>query len=278
MKVVIVSGKGGTGKTTISAVIHTIEGGVIADCDVDAPNLHILLRPEIIRKEDFVASEKAFIIPEKCDKCGLCQEVCRFEAISDYRVDEIRCEGCAFCYNVCPQKAIEMRKVKSGEIYVSKTRWGYICHAILNPGEENSGKLVTEVRRRADEIAETEGVDVIIDGAPGIGCPVIASLTNTDAALVITEPTLSGFGDLERIVELCRHFKVKPFVIINRFDLNEEISSKIEKWCMSNEVPLIGRIPFSEEVIRQISELQFPFKGEIAEKIRECWEKFKEKQ
>ncbi len=278
MKVVIVSGKGGTGKTTFSAMIHAIEGGVIADCDVDAPNLHILLQPELLQKEDFVMSEKAFIIPEKCDKCGLCQDVCRFDAISDYKVDEIKCEGCAFCYHACPQKAIEMKKVKTGEIYVSKTRWGYICHAMLNPGEENSGKLVTEVRKRADEIAEREETDVIIDGAPGIGCPVIASLTNTDAALIITEPTLSGLGDLIRIVDLCRHFNVKPFAIINRFNLNEELSSKIEKWCEKNGVTFIGRIPFSESIIYQMSELQFPFKGEIAEKIKECWKIFKEKQ
>ncbi len=278
-KVAVVSGKGGTGKTTFAAMLHAIEGCVVADCDVDAPNLHILLQPEVIEKEDFVAGEKAFI-GESCNACGICYELCRFEAIvpgERYRVDERRCEGCALCYYACPQKAVEMRKVKNGEIYVSKTAYGFMVHARLLPGEENSGRLASEVRRRAEELAKRNGYEfVIVDSAPGVGCPVMASLTGVDAAVVITEPTASGFADMLRLIQLLDHFRIKPFVVVNRYDLNKEVTIKIEEWCRGNGVEFGGKIPYDEELVRQMSELRFPFSGRAAEMIAECWKNIKE--
>ena len=278
-RVAIVSGKGGTGKTTFAAIIHAEEGGVIADCDVDAPNLHILLQPKLISKEDFVASKKAFIT-DKCNGCGLCYELCRFDAITiddGFRVDERRCEGCGFCYHACPQEAIEMRDAKTGEIYISETKFGYMVHAMLNPGEENSGRLVSEVRKKADEIAERLDAEfLIIDASPGIGCPVIASLTSVDAAIIVSEPTLSGLSDLKRVVELSRHFKINPFAIINKYDLNESMSLEIERWCEENDVQLLGKIEYSEDIVRQMSSLSFPFKGKVVEKIIDCWRVAKE--
>ncbi len=278
-RVAIVSGKGGTGKTTFAAIIHAEEGGIIADCDVDAPNLHILLQPEVISKEDFVASKKAFITDE-CNQCGLCYELCRFDAVvidDVFRIDERRCEGCGFCYHACPQKAIEMKDAKTGEIYISRTKFGYMVHAMLNPGEENSGRLVSEVRKKADEIGERESSEfLIIDASPGIGCPVIASLTNVDAAIIVSEPTLSGLSDLKRVVELSRHFKINPFAIINKYDLNESMSLEIERWCKENDVQLLGKIEYSDEIVKQMSSLSFPFKGRAAEKVIGCWKVVRE--
>ncbi len=279
-KVAVISGKGGTGKTTISAMIHAIEGDVVADCDVDAPNLHILLQPEIIKTEDFVESEKAVIDPEKCNLCGLCYELCRFEAIikkDGYYIDEQRCEGCAFCFNACPEKAIKMVKSKTGNIYTSKTRFGYMVHAVLEPGEENSGKLASEVRERAEKIASEEGFEfVIIDSPPGVGCPVMASLTGVNWAIVVTEPTLSGLSDLIRVIDLTKHFKIKSFVVVNKYDLNESMTSKIEEWCSKNGIKFVGKIPYDENIAKSMSSLDFPFKGESADRISEIWSTIRE--
>ena len=279
-QVAVISGKGGTGKTTFSATIHALEGGVIADCDVDAPNLHILLNPKILKAEDFIATKKAEIAQDKCSGCGLCYELCRFGAISEengYFVDEKKCEGCAFCFNVCPEKAIEMRDVKTGDIYFSKTQWGYFVHARLKPGEENTGRLVTEVKNRAKKVAEENGSEfLIVDAAPGVGCPVMASLTGVDAAIIVTEPTASGLSDMMRVIELCEHFRIRPFVVVNKYDLNEDVTLKIEKYCSENGIEFAGIVPFDERIPEQIANLSFPFSGKAADKMVECWKKVKE--
>ncbi len=271
-QVTVVSGKGGAGKTTVTAMFATLANAVIADCDVDAPNLHILLKPEVVETIPFEGMKKARIIEDKCSRCGLCEELCRFDAIREFKVDEIRCEGCAFCYRACPEGAIEMVSEKRGEIYITKTEFGDFVYALLFPGEENSGKLVNEVRNTAKRIAEEKGVDLLIlDGAAGIGCPVIASLAGASVALVVAEPTLSGLNDMARIIELARHFKIEPLVAVNKFDLNPDITAKIEEFCSNDNVEIVGKIPFDEDIPKQIAQLKLPFEGKAAEEIREIW-------
>lgn len=273
----VVSGKGGTGKTTLTAMFSTLANAVIADCDVDAPNLHILLQPKVKEVIPFYGMKKAVIIEEKCSQCGLCEEICRFEAISNFKVDEIRCEGCALCYRACPETAIEMVEEKRGEIYICETKFCDFVYALLSPGEENSGKLVSEVRNKAKNIAEERGIDLLIlDGAPGVGCPVIASLAGSNLALVVAEPTLSGLNDMIRIIELVEHFKVKPLIVINKFDLNKDVTEKIEEFCRSNKIDIVGKIPFDEELPKQIAELKIPFECEAGEEIRKIWYRIEE--
>ena len=254
-QLVIISGKGGTGKTIITASIATLaQNKVMVDCDVDAANLYLLLHPEIQETHQFIGGKKAHIDVEKCTLCGECIDVCRFEAITEKEdgeiiIDPISCEGCGVCSHICPVEAIEMEKSVSGECFVSRTKYGPFVHARLGIGEENSGKLVTEVRKKAKEIADKNNLDfIIIDGPPGIGCPVISSLSGTDLALVVTEPTLSGIHDMERVVQVAHHFKTQTACCINKYDLNLQNSKKIESWCKKNSIPLIGKIPFDEQV------------------------------
>ena len=258
-QLVIISGKGGTGKTIISAAIATLaQNKVMADCDVDAANLYLLLQPEIQETQSFTGGEKALIDDKKCTQCRECIEVCRFDAIAvkeneEVFIDPISCEGCGVCSFVCPVEAIKMEKALSGEWYVSKTKYGPFVHARLGIGEENSGKLVSEVRKKAKEIAEQKNLDfIIIDGPPGIGCPVISSLSGTDLALVVTEPTLAGMHDMERVVQMASHFKTRTACCINKFDINLQNSVQIESWCRKNSIPLIGKIPFDEEVTKSM--------------------------
>jgi MinD superfamily P-loop ATPase len=210
-QITVISGKGGTGKTTILASLAAlVKRAVLVDADVDAADLHLLLKPQVRRREPFVASQVALIDPEKCDPCGKCAEACRFEAIRDLQVDPISCEGCGVCFHVCPRGAILMKEVQSGEWFISQTRYGPMVHAKLGVAQENSGKLVTLVRKEAQRIAREGGYPLIlIDGPPGIGCPVIASLGGVDAVLVVTEPSLSGIHDLERVLGVSRHFQVR---------------------------------------------------------------------
>jgi len=274
-QITVISGKGGTGKTTVTAMFASLADNVItADCDVDAPNLHILLKPKVVREEPFKGSKKAFITDE-CSACGLCYDLCRFDAIVPddvYSVDETRCEGCALCFNACPQKAVEMRVVESGKIFVSETDYGPLVHAMLYPGEENSGMLVSEVRERAKLIAEEKKAKLLlVDGAPGIGCPVIASLANTDMAVVIAEPTLSGISDMERVIKLAEHFRIDCVTVINKYDLNPDMSAKIGEVCKDMGVEVVGRIAYDESIPEQLSRLSFPFKGNAAKAIAEIW-------
>ncbi len=258
-QIVIISGKGGTGKTVLSACFAVLaENKVMADCDVDAANLYLLLRPERKETHPFYGLKKARIDPNRCTSCGECAEACRFEAILEspegaFRVDDISCEGCAVCSLICPVDAIFMEENKSGELYVSNTAYGQFVHAKLGAGEENSGKLVTEVRKKAKELAEKNNRGlVIVDGPPGIGCPVLASLTGADLALVVTEPTPSGFHDMERVIQVARHFGIRAACCINKFDLNAQKSARIQEWCDKNSVQVMGKIPYDESVIQSL--------------------------
>ncbi|WP_457549092.1 ATP-binding protein [Archaeoglobus sp.] len=276
MQIAVVSGKGGTGKTTVTSVFTTLCKGVIADCDVDAPNLHILLKPKILEEIPFKGMKKARIVQDRCERCGLCMDLCRFDAIylenDSYKVDVVRCEGCAFCFRACPSEAIEMISEVRGKIFVSETDYGPFVHALLEPGEENSGLLVHEVKAKAEKVAEEKGLDLIlVDGAPGIGCPVIASLSKVDKAIVVAEPTLSGLSDMERVLKLIRHFRIEPYVIINKFDLNLDVSGKIERFCKSYKIPIIAKIPFYEDIPKAIANLQIPVKEEIVEAWENIW-------
>ena len=245
-EIAVLSGKGGTGKTTITAAFAALaQDKVLADCDVDAPDLHILLRPNIINSNEFISSSVAYIDPALCSYCGLCEEKCRFDAISPPDVNKIACEGCGVCAYVCPEDAIEMRERVSGHLFKSDTRFGAMSHAKLLPGEGNSGKLVTAVRKQAENMATSRNIDhILIDGSPGIGCPVIATVTGLSTGVVVTEPTPSGIHDMNRIIELMLQFKVNPLVIINKFDLNEEKSAEIERATESIGVTVLGKVPF----------------------------------
>jgi MinD superfamily P-loop ATPase len=280
-QIVVISGKGGTGKTVLSACFASLSrNAVLADVDVDASNLHLLLHPEIQERHIFKSGQKARIDAEKCSGCGLCLPTCRFDALVENSnrkvgVNLLSCEGCAVCFHVCPVQAVTMEIPTSGEWYVSKTKYGPFVHARLGIAEENSGKLVTEVRKKAREIAEKEGRDLLImDGSPGIGCPVIASLAGTDLALVVTEPTPSGSHDMERIIELTRHFKIAAACCINKYDLNHDNSDGIERWCRAQSIPVLGKIAFdpavTESVVRSVPYVEYA-SNSSADEIRRMW-------
>jgi MinD superfamily P-loop ATPase len=251
-KMTILSGKGGTGKTSITASLAALStNAVFADCDVDASNLHLLLKPKVKKTFEFKGLKLAEINQDKCTQCGLCEENCRFNAIHNFTVNNIHCEGCKVCVHICPVQAIDFRERVCGFAYVSDTEFGPMSHAKLIPGMENAGKLVTLVRQNADKIAEDDGRELIlVDGPPGIGCPVIASLTNIDHGLVVVEPTLSGIHDLKRALKLLDHFSVNPLVCINKYDINKENTLSIEKFCSGERIQLIGNIPFDPEVTK----------------------------
>ncbi|MCK4352255.1 ATP-binding protein [candidate division WOR-3 bacterium] len=271
-QIVIISGKGGTGKTVIAASFAALaEKKVMADCDVDAADLHLLLHPDVKETHQFMGSKKAIINQEKCTQCGKCINVCRFDAISEVRgrkremlkqvqhdiveIDTISCEGCGVCKYICPENAITMRENISGEWYISDTKYGALVHAKLGIAEENSGRLVTLVRQNAISVTESasSGMDyIIIDGPPGIGCPVIASLSGADLALIVTEPSLSGIHDMERIIKVTNHFGVKTVVCINKYDLNLKNTKFIEEYCQKSNINLIGKIPFDKIVIEAL--------------------------
>ncbi len=274
----VLSGKGGTGKTTLTASFAVLaKKTVLADCDVDAPDLHMLLHPEIIRTQEFRGSKLAVIDDEKCTECGLCRGKCRFDAITeDIKVDPIACEGCGVCTIVCPVNAITLTERISGHAYISKTKYGFMAHAMLSPGEANSGKLVTLVRQNAKILAEREqGNLIIIDGSPGIGCPVIASVTGIDAGLVVTEPTMSGIHDLERALQLLRHFSVPPFVCVNMYDINEDNARKIVDFCEESKIEVVGKIPFNpivtEAMVNGKPIVEHASESDVAKETEKMW-------
>jgi len=276
----ILSGKGGTGKTTLTASFAVLaKNAVVVDCDVDAPDLHMLLHPEVLEVQQFKGSKIAVIDETKCTRCGLCREKCVFDAItSDLTVDAIACEGCSVCAFACPANAITLVERVSGSAYISKTKYGFMSHALLHPGESNSGKLVTLVRQNAKILAEKENSGiVIIDGSPGIGCPVIASITGVDAGLVITEPTLSGIHDLERVLQLLNHFRVTPFVCINMYDINTENTERILSFCRKNRIEVVGKIPFSPKVTEAMVNgktiVEYSPRSAVAKEIEAIWKK-----
>lgn len=250
----VVSGKGGTGKTSIvGSFASLIKNAVFADCDVDAADLSLIMDAEVKTVREFKASQKAFIDVAKCVQCGACEDVCRYNAIREYKVNSFLCEGCQVCSLVCPEGAISMEDVRSGQLFVSDTPYGPLVHARLEPGEENSGKLVTLVRQTAEQIARDKGRQyILVDGPPGIGCPVIASLTGVTASLIVTEPTLSAISDLERVLSVCNHFNVPAFVCVNRCDLHEGNVRQITEFCEREGVEILGMIPYDPNVTRAL--------------------------
>lgn len=280
-QMVVISGKGGTGKTVVTGALAALaEDKVMADCDVDAADLHLLMDPKIQERGVFKSGVTARLDQNQCIQCGQCIELCRFGAINgDFVIDPIDCEGCGFCKLVCPVEAIEMKENTSGEWFVSETRFGTLVHAKLGIAEENSGKLVALVRQKAKEIAEKNNADwVMIDGSPGIGCPVIASITGIDCALIVTEPTLSGLHDATRVIDVARHFKAPVKLVINKYDLNLEVTQFIEKYCADNNVDLIGKIPFDPSVVKSMVEGKTIIEhtdGPAKEALIEIWGKLK---
>lgn len=276
-EVVVLSGKGGTGKTSIVASFAALaQSKVLADCDVDAADLYLLLQPTVEEDREFWSGQTAAIDSEKCTQCGLCQEVCRFNAIQDFTIDPVSCEGCGFCLHVCPDEAISMQENLSGHWFISNTRYGPMVHARLGIAQENSGRLVTVVRQNAKLIGQKQRLDYIIsDGPPGIGCPVISSLSGVNLALLVTEPTLSGMHDLDRIIGVCHHFGVPASVCINKYDLNEENTRQIESHCHNQKIAVVSRIPFDnvviEALVRGMPVVEYS-ENKVAREIEALWQ------
>ncbi len=275
-QIAIVSGKGGTGKTVIAASFAFLAAkGVIVDCDVDAANLYILLHPEKESKTEFKGSKVAKIDDTKCAKCGICESVCRFDAISQTVVDPIACEGCEVCFHACPENAIAMKEKVDGEWYVSRTKYGPFVHAQLGAGRPNSGKLVSLIKQIAMKIVLNGDYNhIIIDGPPGMGCPVISALSGVDIALIVTEPSLSGLHDMERVIQVANHFQVKSAICINKFDLNVKMSQKIERYSSEKRIPILGKIPFDrvvqESVAQCVPVVEFENNG-VSMGIKNVW-------
>ncbi|MDX9908584.1 MAG: P-loop NTPase [Mariniphaga sp.] len=282
MEIAVISGKGGTGKSSISAAFATLNKKVVlADCDVDAANLHILFDPTHEEEEIYISGELAVIDYDKCTNCGLCISYCRFDAL-DYNdenlveVDDIYCDGCQLCFRVCPEEAIEMVKNDKSRMYSGTFRNGKMVYGKLAPGEENSGKLVSRVREKAKEIAQNHNLEtIIIDGPPGIGCAVISSITGVDYVIVVTEPTISGLHDLKRTLEITEKFSVKTRVIINKNDLNFQVSKEIENYCSSRNIPVIASLPFHPQVVEAMinkkSIVEFAPNSLVAKQLEEAF-------
>jgi MinD superfamily P-loop ATPase len=278
----VISGKGGTGKTTITAAFAALsDSHVIADCDVDAADLHLILHPTIDKSEEFYGGNTAVVDNGKCTQCDECVRLCRFDAIKGYTVDPISCEGCGLCVQACPEGAIAMVRHKSGHWFISRTRFGYMTHAKLGIAEENSGKLVTLVRQQAKLIAERDNKEyVIIDGPPGIGCPVIAAITGVDLLLAVTEPTLSGIHDLKRVAGVANHFNVPVAVCINKYDINPDNTASIEEYCAKSHLHVVGKIHYNPQVTKAMvhgkTVVEHPC-GEVTEEVRGIWQKLEQR-
>ena len=276
-QIAFVSGKGGTGKSTLVASLsELVQDKMLADCDVDAPNLHILLNGDIIKQEDYFGAKEAVVDSSVCIKCGLCKQTCRFDAFSEeLEVLPMKCEGCGACMLVCPVEAICLEEVKTGQTYVSKTQRGTFSHALLDIGAEGSGKLVTEVRKNIYNFKDNEKW-VLIDGSPGIGCVVIASITGADAVVVVSEPTMSGLSDLKRVLGVAQHFRIPAFVCINKYDLNLEITDQIESYCGENGCLVIGKIPFDPLIVKALQQFKTPIEAgiqKITDEISGIWDR-----
>jgi MinD superfamily P-loop ATPase len=279
-EILLISGKGGTGKTSITAAFaHLASNHVVCDLDVDAPDLHLLLKPKHTETVEFISGNEAVIDPDKCEDCLDCIERCRFHAIAENgqhpEVNPLKCEGCSVCVAFCPAEAIGFPEKNCGNWYFSESRFGPMVHAQLTPGEENSGKLVTLLRQKAKEKAGKENLELILsDGPPGIGCPVISAVGGTQLAVIVTEPTPSGRHDLERVIGLCKHFRTPAGVIINKFDLNLDNTRQIESWCKENGLPVFARLPHDESFTRAmvkgqvITEYQ---ENDLTDEIRQAW-------
>ncbi len=277
MEIAIISGKGGTGKSSISAAFTSLEKRVVlADCDVDAANLHLLFTPSREEETVYVSGHTAVIDYNVCNNCKLCMEYCRFDAIflkeDVVTIDSISCDGCKLCYRVCPESAIEMVESNDSRMYAGTFRYGKMVYGRLAPGEENSGKLVNLVREKARNIAEKEGIEkIIIDGPPGIGCSAISSVTGVNTVAVVTEPTLSGLHDLKRALQMTSIFDLDRWVIINKYDLNNSLSDKIESYCQQNGIKLAGKLPFDpilvEAMVKGQSVIEYSPESEISKRL-----------
>lgn len=286
-ELVVISGKGGTGKTSIVAAFASLaKNAVLADCDVDAADLHLVLEPSIKETYDFSGGKRASIITDRCIGCDKCKRVCRFNAVNfngpsnkrvskTYTIDPISCEGCKVCVTVCPTKAIEFKECVNGQYFISDTRFGTMVHAKLGIAEENSGKLVSLIRKEAKKIAEEQNKDmIIVDGSPGIGCPVIASITGADIVLIVTEPTLSGKHDLKRVAELAAGFNIPVLVAINKYDINCEIADQIEIEADQRNMKIVGRIrydkAFTKAQVMKCSVVEYTSSA-VSEDIKSMW-------
>lgn len=278
MELVVLSGKGGTGKTTIATSLAELAEDVIRiDCDVDAPNFYMFYEGKDIEKDKFVGGKKAVINEAICVKCGKCETVCRFDAIENFTINSFSCEGCGACVLVCPQKAIKFEDDIIADTFITKLDKGMLSRAEMEIGSDGSGKLISYLRKNG-KIFSSEEKLIISDGSPGIGCSVISSITGCDAVLVVTEPTKSGLEDLMRVVALCEHFGVFTMVCINKFDINEEMSSKIEEFIRAKELELVGKIPYDDMVMKSINELKpiiYYEESKAANAIKEMWVKIK---
>jgi len=286
-ELVVISGKGGTGKTSIVASFAALaKDAVLADCDVDAADLHLVLEPNIRRREPFSGGKRATVDPQRCVGCRKCAKLCRFDAVrfdgpandviaKTYRIDPVACEGCGVCAWFCPADAIDFAPAVNGELYVSDTRHGPMVHAALGIAEENSGKLVSTVRKEARALAERDGRKLIlVDGSPGIGCPVIASITGADLVLIVTEPTLSGLHDLGRVADVAKHFGIPGLICINKHDINSEVAAEIEQFAAERGLSVAGRVRYDPAVtaaqIRKLSVVEHQSDGCAAD-VRGVW-------
>jgi len=275
----VISGKGGTGKTSITAAFASVaENAVFADCDVDAADLHLIFKPDIKETMSFHGLKIASVNKEMCTECKKCYDNCKFNAIDeDINIINESCEGCGLCEYICPVDAIKMIDRESGFSYISDTRFGPMAHAMLKTAEEASGKLVTVVRNNAKTLAERKKKDlIVIDGPPGIGCPVISSISGVDLVLIVTEPTLSAIHDLERILGVAQHFKIPAVVCINKYDINLDNTENIEDYCKSNNIDVVGKLPYdtvvTDAMIHEKNVIEYS-KGDFSDMIIEMWNK-----
>ncbi len=283
-EMVVISGKGGTGKTSLTASFAALaENPVISDCDVDAADLHLITEPEVLNKGFFTGGVSAEIIQDKCTGCGKCMNACRFNAIEKtdgrYHIDPFECEGCGVCNLVCQDDAIKIEDAINGEWYTSNTRLGVMSHAKLGLAEENTGRLVTVVRNKASEIT-TDQKEMMIDGAPGTGCPVIASLSGVDYALVVTEPTVSGIHDMKRVIDVADHFGVKTGILVNKSDLNQDKTNEIKKIAEERQIEIMGELPydsgFTDAQMKKLSIVEYQ-DNDTTKKLKKIWKKIVEK-
>jgi MinD superfamily P-loop ATPase len=283
VEIAVISGKGGTGKSSISAAFATLNGIVVlADCDVDAANLYLLFDPSVEEEEVYIAGLKAVIDYSKCTYCSICKNYCRFDAISlkndKIVISEISCDGCFLCSRICPENAIKMIPNDKSRMYSGSFRNGKMVYGRLAPGEENSGKLVNMVRFKAKQLSEENGIKIIIlDGPPGIGCPVISTITGVSKVVIVTEPTISGLHDLQRTIGIVQKFNIMAYVIINKYDLNVSMSAQIKKWCKESNITISGALPFDKNIVEAMvqgkSVTEFNPDLNISKKIKLIWNK-----
>ncbi len=283
-EVVVISGKGGTGKTSITSSFAVIgsKNLVVGDCDVDADDMHLMLEPDYNKSENFYSGLVAEIDNGKCISCGKCGDICRFSAVNNdnevFSIDRMNCEGCGYCARICPEQAISMKDALVGDIFESTIKTGAVMiHARLRPGADNSGKLVAKVKKNARAAADKLGIEmIIIDGSPGIGCPVVSSLTGADYVLLVTEPTKSGVHDLKRVHELIKKFKIRAGLIINKFDLNLQLTDELKKYAAKEKVSIIELIPYNEDFTKAITAGKTAAEynnSEIKKLIYDAWDK-----